>query len=138
MSDQPSMLRGSGASTVLQVWLNCASPNKVGRRPQRPRKPCRLPASGARCCIRVGRAKRGGFHATGADRYACLPRAARRPGEIPRSRALVLLALSTVIRAAGTTAALGEAGKGVWGKTWNRAVIFRGRGGFRVSPSDSG
>ena len=24
------MLRGSGASTVLQVWLNCASPNKVG------------------------------------------------------------------------------------------------------------
>jgi hypothetical protein len=24
---------------------------------------------------------------------------------------------------------------GVWGKTWNRAVVFRGRGGFRVFPS---
>jgi hypothetical protein len=24
---------------------------------------------------------------------------------------------------------------GVWGKTWNRAVVFRGRGGSGFSPS---
>ena len=36
----------------------------------------------------------------------------------------------------------GEAGMGVWGKTWNRAVVLRGRGGsgfppvrFRIGPS---
>jgi hypothetical protein len=29
----------------------------------------------------------------------------------------------------------GEAGMGVWGKTWNRAMVFRGRGGSGFSPS---
>jgi hypothetical protein len=44
----------------------------------------------------------------------CLP--------FPRSRAT-----------AGSVAVFGEAGVGIWGRTWNRAVIFRGRGG-RVLP----
>jgi hypothetical protein len=36
--------------------------------------------------------------------------------------------------AAGSVVAFGEAGMGVWGKTWNRAVILRGRGGSGFSP----
>lgn len=63
---------------------------------------------------------------------------------LPRSfvpTAPVVFALSTVIRTAqhhrhalhlghacGENRRIGEAGMGVWGKTWNRAVVLRGRG----------
>ena len=62
----------------------------------------------------------------------------------------VVLAASTALGAVGSIAlcafprswvrwgpslSLGEAGMGVWGKTWNRAVILRGRGGSGFSPS---
>jgi hypothetical protein len=55
---------------------------------------------------------------------------------IPRPCALVLLAHSTVMRAAGTTA-MGGGRKGVWGEHGTGAVIFGGRGRFRVPPSDN-
>jgi len=58
---------------------------------------------------------------------------AERPVHIPRSFAPVLLAHSTVICTAGTTA-LGGGRKGVWGEPGTGAVIFRGRGRFRVPP----
>ena len=35
----------------------------------------------------------------------------------------------------GPSLLFGEAGMGVWGKTWNRAVVLRGRGGSGFSPS---
>jgi hypothetical protein len=46
-----------------------------------------------------------------------------------------MLAISTVAGTAGSVAVFGEAGVGAWGRTWNRAVIFRGRGGSGFSPS---
>ena len=62
-------------------------------------------------------------------------RAARSPGAFHGHAWAVLPALSTVIRIAGTTA-LGGGRKGVWGEHGTGAVIFRGRGRFRVSPSN--
>jgi hypothetical protein len=46
------------------------------------------------------------------------------PGSVPFSRSWVRR---------GPSLSLGEAGMGVWGKIWNRAVILRDRG-FRVFP----
>ncbi len=64
--------------------------------------------------MRGGRAQRGGFRDHPARTCMRLPRGARRPVHFPRSCALVLLAHSTVVRAAGTTA-MGGGRKGVWG-----------------------
>ena len=76
------------------------------------------------------------------DRPACadcpdLHHTRRRLWHLPRSCALVLLARSTVIRAAGNHQ-MGGGRKGVWGEPGTGAVIFRGRGRFRVPPSDFG
>ena len=69
----------------------------------------------------------------GTDRYMRLPREARRPVHIPRSCALVLLAHSTVIHAAGTIA-MGGGGGGL-GEPGTGAVIFQGPGAVPGSPS---
>ena len=73
---------------------------------------------------------------TSTARHARRPREARHPGHLPRSCALVLLAPSTVMSTAGTRTLFGEAGRGAWGETSNRAVIFRGRGGSGFPPSN--
>jgi hypothetical protein len=72
----------------------------------------------------------------------------RAPSSVIGMAGTVVLALSVDISAAGTVVfaasssvtcagryrgVLGEAGWGVWGATWNRAV-FCGAGGFRVAP----
>jgi hypothetical protein len=63
------------------------------------------------------------------------PRGARHTLHLPRILALVLLAPSTVTSTAGTTVAFRGGRKGGLGGTWNRAVIFRGRGGSGFPPS---
>ena len=85
------------------------------------------------------------------------PRGARRSPRHPaspgwgvcRARSAAPVPFSSVMGTAGTEVypafpghscggvrrCLGEAGMGVWGKTWNRAVILRGRGGSGFSPS---
>jgi hypothetical protein len=82
---------------------------------------CLQASSGGRHgAVCVGRAERGSL--------SPLPRSWVRP--VPGSTPL-----SSVMGAAGSSLSLGEAGIGVWGKTWNRAVVLRGRGGSGCSPS---
>jgi hypothetical protein len=63
------------------------------------------------------------------------PREARHPGHLPRSCALVLLAPSTVMSAAGTTVACRGGRKGGLGGNLEPGRVFRGRGGSGFPPS---
>jgi len=85
--------------------------------------------------VRAGRAQRGGFHAIPARTGICACRAERGALCTFHGHAhWFCLHSSTVIGMGRYRGGFGEAGRGVWGETWNRAVFSRGRGGFRVSP----
>jgi len=113
---------------------------RAGGGPGEPGKPglwgvSRVPLALAGFLVRQARRCIGG-------RCCALPPVMNSPGAVVFAPSPVIGAARTVVLRdfpghwCGRNCRLfGEAGVGVWGRTWNRAVVLRGRGGFGFSPS---